>query len=379
MSYLIFTEQAFAKLLWFRKNCHENNVLDTKYVKSDFLEVSLMGISQEETGDGLLTIEDFVCVPQECSTGATEPTDEGMALYFEDMLFDREINSNRCGRVWAHTHPGTSPTPSSTDRDTFSKWFKDAEFAVMYILADGHDYCEIKHTSKQLGPVNTTVTSYVLLTKTDPAGKSMFISTQFAFEMDKLCIKMQESFGSFVNSVVFADYSHLHEEWMAELKKCVKKKSYHTTHSVNTGSTITTSAKDVNVGGLTKKERKALQRQKDGNGFTTDVLLSILIKNKKSTLTELTNKGIQAMAQHYGVPVGKIQSTYSNIIQFEKWCTEAEVSSYIHNLIVNGKNAIKSGLIGESMLIQICTDLTARPAHISEIVDDMLIKGATNV
>lgn len=383
MSYIILTEKAFVKMLWFRKNCHENNVLDTKYTKSDFLEVSLMGISQSEEGDGLLTVEDFVCVPQECSTGLTEPTDDGMAIYFEEMMLDKGISPNRCGRIWAHTHPGVSPAPSGTDEETFSKWFKDAEFAAMYIMAEGDDFCKIKHTSKHLGGMKTQVTPYVLLSRTDASDKPMFITTKFAYETDKLCEKMKESFGSFVTSAVFEDYSHLYEEWMVELKRCVKKKSYGATSATRTTTTnIPTTIPISNGGlGLTKKEQKKLNKigANKGNLITMDDIIIALIKNKKNTLNEFQHAGINQIAAHFKVDVSKVHMSYSNVLQFEKYCTESMVEEYISHLIVDGKNAIETKAISEEMLIQICTELSARPAHISEIVDDLLIKAASNV
>lgn len=379
MGYIILTEYAFAKLLWFRKNCHENNVLDTKYVKSDFLEVSLMGISKSEEHDGLLTVEDFVCVPQECSTGLTEPTDEGMALYFEEMMLDKNIMPNRCGRIWAHTHPGVSPTPSGTDRETFSKWFKDAEFAVMYILADGADHCEVKHTSKQFGSMTTSVTTYVLLNKKDVDGSAMFISTNFVFEVDKLSVKMHEAFGSFVQSTVFEDYSKFHHDWLAELKRCVKKKSYNTTSPANTATTNTTSVKTGDLGGLNKRERKRQQRIGFTNNFGIDTLIRILIRNKKNTINELGHKGIAEIAAHYDIHTSKVQQTYSNLIQFEKFCTVDLILDRIDALIVNNRNAIKENLIGDSLLTDICIEMSARPAHISEIIDDLLTRAAHDV
>ena len=382
MSYIIIKEQAFAKMLWFRKNCHENNVLDTKYIKSDFLEVSLMGISESEEGQGLLTVEDFVCVPQEVSGGVTEPTDEGMAIYFEEMMFDKGINPNRCGRIWAHTHPGTSPNPSGTDEETFSKWFKDTEFACMYIMADGNDYCKIKHTSKQLGNMKTLVTPYVLLSKLDKNGENtIFISTQFAYEADKLSDKMKESFGSFMQSVVFADYSHLHDEWLAELKRCVKKKSYNTTSAATNRTTVTYPISNGGGLGLSKKEQKKLNKMGANNGspIGMDDILIALIKNGKNTLNEFGHAGIAEIANHFKVDVGKVQLTYSNVLQFEKFCTKDMVLEHIAHLIVDGKNAIEAKTISTEMLIQICTEVSARPAHISDIVDDLLVKAGSDV
>src|SRR5690606_33202362 len=41
------------------------------------------------------------------------------------------------GRLWAHTHPGNSASPSGTDEDTFERVFGGCDWAVMFILARG--------------------------------------------------------------------------------------------------------------------------------------------------------------------------------------------------------------------------------------------------
>lgn len=40
-------------------------------------------------------------------------------------------------RIWAHSHPGDSPTPSCTDEETFARVFGPSDWAVMFILAKG--------------------------------------------------------------------------------------------------------------------------------------------------------------------------------------------------------------------------------------------------
>jgi hypothetical protein len=42
---------------------------------------------------------------------------------------------SRCGRVWIHTHPGTSPHPSFTDENTFERVFGTCDWALMAIVA----------------------------------------------------------------------------------------------------------------------------------------------------------------------------------------------------------------------------------------------------
>jgi hypothetical protein len=368
---LIIKEEAFAKLLWFRKNCNENTVFDTKYPNNSFLEVSLMGISAGEEGDDLLTVEDFVCVPQECTTGNTEPTDDGMAIYFENMMFDRGIMPNRCGRIWAHTHPGQSPQPSGTDEETYRKWFKDAEFAVMYILAEGNNYCKIKHTSKQLGVMNSVVDVWIVLDKYDDKGNPEYISAALFFEIEKLASKMQEAYNALSN------YSHKHEEWLAELKKCVKKKSYNTyqpTHTT-TGSSHKTEEKTE------KKEQKTIGFTTTSHKFTTAILLALMIKYKRDTLNAFSHKGIQEIAQHYSISVAQVHQVYNNLLTMEKYSESSMpelVLSYADDLIVDGANAIKTNKIGATMLQQICEDIMARPCVISEVIDDLLTKAGSS-
>lgn len=373
MSYLIIQEKAFAKLLWFRKNCNENNVNETNYANSSFLEVSLMGVSAGEEGDDLITVEDFVCVPQECTSGNTEPTDDGMAIYFENMMFDRGIMPNRCGRIWAHTHPGQSPQPSGTDEDTYRKWFSQAEFAVMYILAEGNNYCKIKHTSKQLGAMNSVVEVYIMLDKLKANGDPEYISTGLFFEIEKLAVKMGESYN------ILSDYSDKHKEWITELKECVKKKSYGQT-SVKTYQPPLGFANSSKKTEEKEKEDSKIIRVNE-HKFTTSSLLNLLIKFKKNTLNEFTHKGIKEIADHYNISVSQVQNVYSSLTSMEK-ISEANLSelvmSYANELIVDGVNAIKHKKIGDAMLLQICDDITARPCVISEVIDDLLMKAGSS-
>jgi hypothetical protein len=374
---LIIKEEAFAKLLWFRKNCNENTVFDKTNYNNSFLEVSLMGVSVGENGDDLLTVEDFVCVPQECTSGNTEPTDQGMAIYFENMMLDKGIMPNRCGRIWAHTHPGQSPQPSGTDDETYRKWFKDAEFAVMYILAEGNNYCKIKHTSKQLGSLNTVVEVYIMLNKVDRNGNPEYISTTLFFEIEKLATKMGEMYN------VFDDHSDKHDAWLEELRSCVKKKSYNTHHHQphNQQSTHSASGRTHEKEEDKKKEQKTIIYTTTSHKFTTASLLGLMIRYKKDTINSFGHKGIEEIAQHYGISTAQVNQTYNNLLAMEKYSesTMTElVMDYVNELIVDGVNAIKSGKIGNTMLQQICEDIMARPCVISEAVDNILTKAGSS-
>ncbi len=59
-----------------------------------------------------------------------------MADYFDQQI-DQGRQPEEFARIWLHTHPGTSPQPSPTDVETFTRVFGRCDWAVMFILARG--------------------------------------------------------------------------------------------------------------------------------------------------------------------------------------------------------------------------------------------------
>ena len=60
-------------------------------------------------------------------------------------FFDQQVDAGRqpeqFARVWIHTHPGASPSPSGTDEETFERCFGGVDWAVMHIIAEeGNTY-----------------------------------------------------------------------------------------------------------------------------------------------------------------------------------------------------------------------------------------------
>jgi hypothetical protein len=105
--------------------------------------ISLRDLGRTEVGgfaisaaDDLLFIEDIQMVRQECTSASVIFDDQSVA-----DLFDRQVDAGRkperFSRIWIHTHPGNSPTPSHTDEETFERVFGQPEWAVMFILARG--------------------------------------------------------------------------------------------------------------------------------------------------------------------------------------------------------------------------------------------------
>lgn len=116
-------------------------------------EIGAMGIglSREDP----MTIVDLVVPKQEVSEVHTK---------FDDLEFNRlldrlcdpegehRLHPVQCSRVWFHTHPGFSPTPSLTDEGTFSsRWASKCSWAVMAILAtDGSMYARLSRNDGKL-------------------------------------------------------------------------------------------------------------------------------------------------------------------------------------------------------------------------------------
>jgi len=111
----------FAPLAWLKLQylCHSGNT-----------EVGGFGIT---SADDLLHVTDFVTAPQETTVVSVRFDDDGVADFFEDSV-DAGLSPDRFARIWLHTHPGRSVTPSATDEDTFARVFGACDWAVMAIL-----------------------------------------------------------------------------------------------------------------------------------------------------------------------------------------------------------------------------------------------------
>ena len=116
---LRFTPYAWAKLLFFR----------------DRGQCEIGGFGVCATEDPLL-VTDFVTIQQNVSVVSVEFDDASVADFFDDQI-DSGRRPQQFARIWAHTHPGESPTPSQTDQECFGRVFGGCDWAVMFILARG--------------------------------------------------------------------------------------------------------------------------------------------------------------------------------------------------------------------------------------------------
>jgi hypothetical protein len=114
---LVFAPLAYLKLQFF---CHLGHT-----------EIAGFGISAK---NNLLYIEDFVTVRQLADAAFVSIQDEAVAD-FTDRCIDAGLPPQRFLRIWCHTHPGSSPEPSSHDEETFQRVFGSCDWAIMFIMS----------------------------------------------------------------------------------------------------------------------------------------------------------------------------------------------------------------------------------------------------
>jgi len=123
---LTFAPLAYLKLQYF---CHAGET-----------EIGGFGISSEQD---LLYVEDFVTVRQQVTSVTVRFDDESVADFF-DACVDRGLHLEQFSRIWMHTHPGASVTPTGIDETTFARSFGRCDGALMFILGrTGQTYARL--------------------------------------------------------------------------------------------------------------------------------------------------------------------------------------------------------------------------------------------
>ena len=137
---LRFTPTAWAKLQYL---CHAGAT-----------EIGGFGIT---AADDPLLVEEFVTVDQCCSEVTVRFDDAAVADFFETQV-DLGRKPEQFARIWLHTHPGSSPTPSGTDEQTFMRVFGKCDWAVMFILAQTNKtYARLRFNVGPGGDLNLPV------------------------------------------------------------------------------------------------------------------------------------------------------------------------------------------------------------------------------
>jgi hypothetical protein len=124
---LVFTPRAWLKWQFL---CHAGPT-----------EIGAFGLSDEANP---LHVEDLLVVKQVTTAVSVSFEDAAVADLFDEMA-DLDIPPRRFARVWMHTHPGASVTPSRVDEETFDRVFGRCEWAVMGILGrTGRTYARLR-------------------------------------------------------------------------------------------------------------------------------------------------------------------------------------------------------------------------------------------
>jgi hypothetical protein len=109
-----------------------------------------------------------------------------------DAMADRGIPPSRFGRVWLHTHPGASVSPSGVDEQTFIRCFGGCDWAVMGILGrTGRTYARLRFNA---GPG----TAIVIPSRVDWAGWPALVP-----ELPQRLDDWQREYDAFVEVVEF--------------------------------------------------------------------------------------------------------------------------------------------------------------------------------
>ena len=125
-SVLTFAPLAWLKLQFF---CHFGDT-----------EVGGFGIS---VPDNLLYIQEFQTVRQHTTPATVRFGDSSVADFF-DASVDRGLKPGQFARIWLHTHPGSSATPSGTDEETFARVFGGCDWSLMFIVSrTGQTYARL--------------------------------------------------------------------------------------------------------------------------------------------------------------------------------------------------------------------------------------------
>ena len=116
---LRFSPTAWAKLLFVR----------------DLGPTEIGGFGITDLDDPLLVL-DFVMPRQSCTPVSVDFDESAIADYVDEQV-DLGRSPAESLRIWIHTHPGECPHPSMTDEETFDRVFGEADWSVMFILAQG--------------------------------------------------------------------------------------------------------------------------------------------------------------------------------------------------------------------------------------------------
>lgn len=137
---LRFSPRAWAKLLFMR----------------DMTDNEVGGFGITEADDSLFVV-DFAVVKQKVTCVSVAFDDNAVGDFFEDQVTAGR-KPEQFARIWLHTHPCDSPSPSSTDESTFARVFGSCDWSVMAIVAqDNSTFARLRFNTGPGGEIKIPV------------------------------------------------------------------------------------------------------------------------------------------------------------------------------------------------------------------------------
>lgn len=99
-------------------------------------EVGFFGVTAAD--DPLLLI-DVALVPQEVGPATVEFDGLDIARFWAECD-QKGMVPAQYTRIWVHTHPGNSATPSGVDHNTFDRYWGNSDWAIMMVVAQDDSY-----------------------------------------------------------------------------------------------------------------------------------------------------------------------------------------------------------------------------------------------
>lgn len=132
---MIIDAKAYEKLIY----CRDNH------------DTEIGGWFISESPEKPFHIVDFQTTKQSV-TSVTVEFDDADLNRFQSEMMEQEIFPCMCQKIWVHTHPGNSASPSSTDEETFAKMMERVDvgdWMIMFILAkNGSFTCRLSVKTK---------------------------------------------------------------------------------------------------------------------------------------------------------------------------------------------------------------------------------------
>lgn len=119
---LSFKASAYAKLIWFR----------------DYKDIEICGFGMS-TKENPLLVYDFILAPQ-IGSGTRTDFDTDKLADFEIDMAEKGYDPVEWERIWVHTHPSMSASPSGPDEENLEEVYGKANWAVMAIVSKSDDY-----------------------------------------------------------------------------------------------------------------------------------------------------------------------------------------------------------------------------------------------